>query len=79
MVGSDHVELRCQWQKHGEAEAGATGVVRIKCRECARKRGGGVIVIHHFHLGDGGYITKVYRDIEEFLKHRHERTQLREA
>ena len=80
MAGGDHVELRCQWQKHGEAEAGAAGTLRCKCRECARKRGGGVVVIHHFDLSDGGYTTKTYRDAEEYLEQRRrERAMLRGA
>lgn len=63
------VELRCQWQKHGEA-FGAVGEFRAKCRECARKRGGGVVVVHHFDLATGEYTNKVYRDVSEYLEQR---------
>lgn len=80
VTSADNVEMRCTWQKHGEAEAGATGILRCKCRECARKRGGGVIVIHHFDLSNGEYITRTYRDTYEYLEQRRrERANLREA
>jgi hypothetical protein len=59
---ADHIELRCQWRKHAEVEAGATGVIRIHCRDCSRKRDDGVVVIHHFDLATGDYINKRYRD-----------------
>lgn len=67
---SDNIALRCQWQKHGEAVAGASGEIRFKCRECARKRGGGVVVIHHFDLATGEFISKTYRDTAEYLDQR---------
>lgn len=69
MALAPRVELRCPWQKHGEA-FDATGEIRVKCRECARKRGGGVVVIHHFDLATGEHITKVYRDASEFIDQR---------
>jgi hypothetical protein len=66
----DNIDLRCPWQKHGEAVAGASGEIRFKCRECARKRGGGVVIIHHFDLATGDYTTRTYRDVSEYLAQR---------
>jgi hypothetical protein len=66
---ADHRTLRCPWRKHGVAEAGATGTIRIQCRDCARRRGGGVVVYHHFDLATGDYITRVYRDAAEAINH----------
>ena len=66
---ADHRTLRCPWRKHGEAEAGAIGVIRIQCRDCARRRGGGVVVIHRFDLATGDYTTRVYRDASDYLNH----------
>lgn len=64
---ADHVELRCQRRKHGEAELGATGIVRIHCRDCSRRDEDGVVVIHHFDLATGDYTTRRYRDPSAYL------------
>lgn len=67
---SDLIELRCPWQKHGEVEPGATGILRCKCRECVRKNPEGGVVIHHFDLATGDYITKKYRDAFQYVQQR---------
>jgi hypothetical protein len=65
--GQHHtITLRCPRRRHGEAEAGATGFVRVYCRYCRSHPG--EVVWHRFDLATGDCETKRVADPRRYVE-----------